>query len=569
MCRRAVRPTLCGNAAADAAAPEEWIMSAADSVANAGSALNTGMRPEDEVDTSNLVSQVASSGNLDLARQFVGAFPEQRNALDGALMGNRNFSFVHQLAADSRQVQSPQVPAQRKIAQADATAQTQAQPQARLMPERQVTAFQSTNAREIAADQAAIGRLGTAQQALDAARQTDLTLASKNKVPAIESTLKAANTFLAEDARLRRTAADTIRDSTYPKGELGKDPAVVDAIRAVQAHARTRPASATADGLDRVDQRVAGLKRADVPEWVRYNSLGGPRYPPNPERMIGTSPAWQNLIAAGTATDSVQRVVSRIADNEGSLDAVQAYDNQIASLGAMQKTIDPAGHGELAKQVYEFSQTNPGAYQRLFASQGWTAAHTGTGTTPGDYTMSYTNPNDPNAQPLTGPALDTYIRQRNDPARWQETLGPLFRAGRDAEFQQKQIGDFVTRLDDALEKVPRGAYTQPISSYLTSEQAASLVLDQDVNRPGYVATDMGRALDTFYAANPKVSRDPSQWTAQERATYEPQIVAAYTSVRRMTDADTRAQHITGPGTTLSALPGSLVRATPPLTTNTP
>lgn len=536
-------------------------MSTTGSVANTGSASNAGIRSEDEIDTSNLATQVALSGNLDHARNFVSSFPEQRNQLDAALMGSRNFSFVNQLAAEAQPTPSLQ-----QVAQTNATP---AQSQTRLMPERQVTAFQSTNAREIAADQAAIARLGTAQQNLSAAQQTDLTLASKNKIPSIEASIQGANTFLGQDAQLRQTAADAIRNSTYAKGELGKDPAVVEAIRDVQAHARTRPAGATPDGLDRVDQNIDKLKRADVPQWVRYNNLGGPQYPINPERMIGTSPAWQGLINAGTATDSVQRVVSRMADNEGALDAVQAYDNQIASLGAMQKTINPAGNGELPRQVYEFSQSNPAAYQRLFESQGWTAAHTGAGTTPGDYTMSYCDPNDPNAPTLTGTALNDHIRQPNNPARWQETLGPLFRAGRDADFQQKQIGDFVTRLDDALAKVPRGSYTQPISSYLSSEQAAALVLDQDVNRPGYVATDMGRALNTFYAANPKASQDPTQWTAQERARYEPQIVAAYTSVRRMTDADTRAQHITGAGTTLSALPGSLVRATPPVTTNTP
>lgn len=97
-------------------------MSAADSVTHAGSVSNTGMRPEDEVDTSNLVSQVALSGNLDLARQFVGTFPEQRNALDGALMGNRNFSFVNQLAADAAPT-----PAQQNVTQVDATTQAQAQ----------------------------------------------------------------------------------------------------------------------------------------------------------------------------------------------------------------------------------------------------------------------------------------------------------------------------------------------------------------------------------------------------------------------------------------------------------
>ena len=538
-------------------------MAASGSVTDTNAASRLGTRPEDQVDPSNLAGQVAASGNLDLARSFVGTFPEQRNTLDAALMGNRNFSFVSQLAADPRPTE---------LAQATPAAQTQTtqptvQAQPRLMAERHVTAFQSTNAKTMSADQTALAQLGATQQKLTAAQQTDLTMAARTKAGTLDTTIKSASAFLTEDASLRKTAGDAIANSTFPKGELGKDPAVAKAIGDVEAHARTRHPATTPAELKALDQSVGKLKRADVPEWVKFNALHGPRFPDNPERKIGTSPAWQGLINAGTATDSVQRVVSRMADNEGALDAVQAYDNQIASLGAMQKTISPAGNGELAKQVYEFSQSNPAKYQSLFAGQGWTAAHTGTGTGNGDYTMSYQNPNDPKAQPITGPALSKYIRQPNDPQRWQETLGPLFRAGRDTDFQQKQIGDFVTRLDSALAKVPSGTYTQPISSYVTSEQSAALVLDQDVNRPSYVADDMGSALDTFYAANPKADPDPSQWTAQDRATYEPQIVTAYTNARRMTDADTRALHITAPGTTLSALPGSLVR--PAATTTTP
>lgn len=537
-------------------------MTPSDPIGSSGASARTAIRPEDQTDTSDLVSSVALSGNLDLARSFVQAFPDQRNALDAALMGSRNFSMVNQLANEGAPTQ---------LAQATPAAQTSAatQPQSttRLMPERHVTAFQSTNAKSIAADQAALTQLGASQQKLDAKLQTDLTLDARTKAAGLGTTIQNASTFLSEDAKLRQTAGDAISHSTYAKGELGKDPAVAKAIGDVEAHARTRHPATTADALTKLDQRVDGLKRADVPEWVHYNQLAGPRYPDNAERKVGTSAAWQNLIGSGAATSSVQRVVSTMADNEGALDAVQAYDNQIVSLGAMQKTLNPSSSGELAKQVYEFSQSNPAKYQTLFADKGWSAEHTGKGTGPLDYTMSYQNPNDAKAKPLTGSALSDYIRQPKDPARWKETLGPLFQAGRDTDFQQKQIGDFVTRLDSALAKTPSG-YSQPISGYVSSEQAAALVLDQDVNRPGYVAADMGKALDTFYAAHPKANPDPTQWTAQERTSYEPEIVSAYTSVRRMTDSDARATHITGPGSPLSATPGSFVR-TPPVTTNTP
>lgn len=303
----------------------------------------------------------------------------------------------------------------------------------------------------------------------------------------------------------------------------------------------------------------------DTPVWMRYGQGGGPAYsirrPSDTTNRVATSTAWQGLVDAGQVTASEQRVISRMSDNEGRLDSVQAYDSEIATLGAMQKTINPQGTGELPKQVWDFKQAHPAEYQTLFANRGWTVEHVGKGDGVGDYAMRLTV----DGRTLTPAETATYIKDRAHPEHWDTALDPLLQAGRDPTFQAQQIHDFKTRLDIAMATVPRGAgYTQPISAYLTSEQGAALVLDQSVNRPGRVASSLGGALDRFYAANPKASRDPSQWTAEQRAAYEPQIMTAYQSERvasRMTDPTTRAAHITGAGTTLSADPGSFV-ATP-------
>jgi hypothetical protein len=129
----------------------------------------------------------------------------------------------------------------------------------------------------------------------------------------------------------------------------------------------------------------------------------------------------------------------------------------------------------------------------------------------------------------------------------------------------RQIVDYQTRLNGAVNKVPasqeKRAYTQPISAYVTSEQAAALVLDQDVNRPGFVSADFGKALDAFYSAQPQAPKDPTRWTAEQHQQYEPIIVASYTQARiaRMTDAEPRADHITNRQSGLSAAPGSFIR----------
>lgn len=234
----------------------------------------------------------------------------------------------------------------------------------------------------------------------------------------------------------------------------------------------------------------------------------------------------------------------------------------------MQKTVNAAGTGELPKQVYDFSQSNSAKYKALFADKGWTVAHTGKGASAGDYTMTFS----PDGTPKSPAQTRAYIKDRSAPDHWNAALVPLLQAGRDPDFQAQQIGDFKDRLDTAMATVPRGTaykavkggtpYTRPISAYLTSEQGAALVLDQSVNRPGYVASSFGKALDAFYAANPKAPADPTRWTASQRAEYEPNIIADYQTQRiasRMTDSVPRYNRIIGQGTPLSATPSSFVR----------
>jgi hypothetical protein len=97
-----------------------------------------------------------------------------------------------------------------------------------------------------------------------------------------------------------------------------------------------------------------------------------------------------------------------------------------------------------------------------------------------------------------------------------------------------------------------------------------MILDHHVNRPAHVDNAFGAALDTFYAANPKASRDPATWTAEQRTTYEADILANYSTERastnykpQMTHATERAERIMGPSSPLSAVPGSFTPTATP------
>jgi len=303
-------------------------------------------------------------------------------------------------------------------------------------------------------------------------------------------------------------------------------------------------------------------RKYELPHWQPYHKTGGPSYVMRPAsdttNTVANSGAWPALVKAGQVTPSEQRVIGRMANNEGRLDSVQSYDSETMTMGAMQKTINAGGTGELAKQVYDFSQSNPAKYQSLFVDKGWTVAHTGKGSSGSDYTMSFTD----NGQALTPQQTRTFVKDQTSPDHWNRALDPLLQAGRDPDFQAAQIHDFKTRLDSAMATVPTGkSYAQPVSAYLTSEKGAALVLDESVNRPSHVAGTFGRALDDFYAANPKAARDPGQWTAAQRADYEPKIMQAYQSERlvsHMTDPAGRADQIVNQGSTLSDAPRSFV-----------
>jgi hypothetical protein len=453
--------------------------------------------------------------------------------------------------------------------QAARLAQATAQPAGPAVSEKAVVQFQARNAKAVAALQSQLKELGQVQARIDALGSQSLTAPSQGRLAELSKAVAGKRQGIETELGLRETAAARIDQSTQAKGQLHQDTAVAQALGALADHAKG-PGLTPKDvaGFNAVlDKKVHTEAKYDKPQYLNYGSQGGPGYPKREDadtrHSLGTSPAWADLTQAKQVTPSEQKVISRMSENEGGrTDALQGYDSEVVSLGAMQKTVNTKGTGELPRQIHEFSSAQPEKYKSLFADKGWTVEHTGKGTSNADYTLSFKDPSDPKAVKMTGTELKAYIHQKNHEA-WNKTLSPLLAAGRDVDFQKKQILDYQSRLGDALGKVPdgKGKYTQPISAYVTSEQGAALVLDQDVNRPGYVATDFGKALDAFHGAHPQAPRDPARWTAAQRQQYEPAIAAQYEAARvgRMTDAESRAEHLTGPASGLSAAPGSFVR----------
>jgi len=276
---------------------------------------------------------------------------------------------------------------------------------------------------------------------------------------------------------------------------------------------------------------------------------GGPKYKDCHDHALESYSGWDDLINSKTKTPSEKNILVAMSANEGDMDAVQAYDSEIITVGAMQKTVNAKGTGELPRQLAQFRDdpSTRQVFDREIGSKGYSIDKKiigknkdGTPKYGSNDAIYFTDPKNPDAKPITGAALDQFIQTHRE--RWVDTLGPFRSLGRTPEFQKKQVLDFNARLINATDKTPTG-YQHPISDYVTSEYGGALVLDQDVNRPGYVQDDFGKALDKFYKANPKVSKDPALWADADRAAYEKSILKNYGALRRGTDMQKRTSKL--------------------------
>lgn len=386
------------------------------------------------------------------------------------------------------------------------------------------------------------------------------------KLTHLKGQLDQAGTETQAEVSARSDLQDAYDDSTYANKDA--DPAVKAKKQALaQVRAANRPVMLKGQNLVNtvcqpcIQRDIDKTMDCETPYHVTYAGAGGPQYKACHDHTLGDYPGWDDLIHRNVKTPSEKNVLVAMSANEADMDGVQAYDSQTLSAGAMQKTVNPAGSGELSQQLYEFRNDPATApvFQRELGDKGYAVDKPVIGQnadgTPklGDKpVLSFTDPKVPGAAAISGAALKNMVRTQAD--RWADTLGPFRSLGRTPEFQTKQVLDFNDRLVSSLDKTPTG-YSHSIGDYVTSEGGSALVLDQDVNAPGFVQSDFGKALKSFYTATPGAAADPTTWTDAQRAAYEPAITSAYSAVRRGTDMPLRASNLAAAG--LSNTPGSL------------
>lgn len=428
-----------------------------------------------------------------------------------------------------------------------------------------------TNAKALAGAKQRVDSLGSLGDEIKQNLATkDYTAADADKLRRLQGDLSRAQTETSSEVAARTDLQSAYDASTFANKDA--DPEVKAKQKALaQVRAANKPVMHGKDNLVNtvcqpcIQKDLDKIHDCNTTFYVKYGSSGGPTYKDCHESTLKTYTGWDSLIHDNIKTPSEKNVLSAMSANEGDFDSVQAYDSEVVTAGAMQKTVNPQGLGELPTQLRQFANdpATSGVFDRVMGSKGYSVKSTITTSAKGvktysDDTLYYTDPNKAGATPITGAALDKLIQ--NNPERQDELLSPFRELGRTPEFQRKQVLDFNDRLVGAVGKKPAG-YNYPISSYVSSESGSALVLDQDVNRPGFVKADFGSALDSFYADNPTAPKNPNLWSAVQRAEYEPAIVDNYSAVRRGTDMAARATKLGAAG--LSDAPGSLTFPTGP------
>lgn len=260
---------------------------------------------------------------------------------------------------------------------------------------------------------------------------------------------------------------------------------------------------------DNIDIVGCGLEFRDKIKCSKYGLKYGPVY--FGSIKMSDYKNWDDLISQNKITYEEKEIIIAMSENEGNLDAINGYDDQIVSVGAMQKTVNQEGTGELPIQIWEFSLAFPKKYQSIMVNCGWRVEEETSEDENGkeivEYRIYY---NDISKKDLYKKIRKGFSKENYGKKVQSIPLEPLIKLSKDTDFQSKQIEDFIERLHQSIQKKPSG-YLNRISEFIKSNLGKATVLDHDINRPGHVRMYFGEALDRFFAANPYISKNVSEW----------------------------------------------------------
>jgi hypothetical protein len=235
---------------------------------------------------------------------------------------------------------------------------------------------------------------------------------------------------------------------------------------------------------------------------------------------------------SGKLTESAMNLMVAVSENEGNLDAVNTWDNSFMTFGMFQWTIGVSGDpGELAALVKKIKEADESVFEKYFGQYGLNLGKTGK--INGYFTLK-------GADGTEDVTLNT--SENKELLRNYEWAYYFWHSGQDPLVKSVEIDHALSRIDTFYKsggyKVSYKGNKYYIQDIITSEYDMALILDNHVNRPGYVRGCLEQAVEK---ANPP--EDVSKWgTDQERS-----VIDAYIEIRKtygkypMTHAEKRAE----------------------------
>ncbi|MDZ7767439.1 MAG: hypothetical protein U5K00_23985 [Melioribacteraceae bacterium] len=217
---------------------------------------------------------------------------------------------------------------------------------------------------------------------------------------------------------------------------------------------------------------------------------------------------------------SAINVMISVSENEGNLDAVNTWDNAFLSFGMYQWTLGTSTNpGELPALLKKIKLSSPTSFDQYFLSKELDVHEA-------DDTTGYLS--------LNGRRLGN--AHDKEKLRTHEWTFRFWKAGQDEKIQAIQIEHAYKRLNLFYKSIHYRVDEFYISDLVKSEYGVALLLDNHVNRPGYLVDTLKKTLNSVDLGNPK------NWGTEE----EKKFLKEYLAVRKsfgkhpMTDADGRA-----------------------------
>lgn len=217
---------------------------------------------------------------------------------------------------------------------------------------------------------------------------------------------------------------------------------------------------------------------------------------------------------------SLINVMLSVSENEGNLDAVNTWDNAFLSFGIFQWTLGQSTNGgELAALLKKLKNKTPSVFEKYFYENGLDVFEAN---------------NITGFLSLNGQVLNSAARKEK--LRTTTWAYRFWKAGQDDIVMAMEIEHAASRVLTFYKSSAYKVNKYYISDLVKSEYGVALLLDNHVNRPGYLVDTLQKALKNSGLAS------PNDWDTSD----EERFLEAYLAVRKtygnspMTDADGRA-----------------------------